>query len=89
MSAAVLPEVKAYEDMTPQELRAELERLDDVCIREAIQVKNLEEASRGLIKVFSSILLAHMRQDTGKVSALLDAAVQKHVMVVPGEQELH
>lgn len=70
-----------YEDMTPDELRAELERLDVVCVKQELQIRQLIEGTQNMLKDFSIPLFAHMNGDTDRVYAGLDAIVKKNVTI--------
>lgn len=70
-----------YEDMTPDELRAELERLDVVCVKQELQIKQLIEGAQNMLKGFSIPLFAHMNGDTDRVHAGLEAIVKKNVTI--------
>lgn len=70
-----------YEDMTPDELRAELERLDVVCVKQELQIRQLIEGTQNMLKDFSIPLFAHMNGDTDRVHAGLDAIVKKNVTI--------
>lgn len=83
MSATATNNVGAcpYEDMTPDELRAELERLDVVCVKQELQIKQLIEGAQNMLKDFSIPLFAHMNGDTDRVHAGLEAIVKKNVTI--------
>ena len=68
-----------YEKMTPEQLRAELERLDVVCVKQELQIKQLIEGTQNMLKDFSIPLFAHMNGDTDRVHAGLEAIVKKNV----------
>lgn len=68
-----------YEKMTPAELRAELARTDEVCVKQELQIKQLTEGVQAMLKDFSVPLFAHLNGDTDRVHAGLDAIVKKNV----------
>lgn len=79
MSAAQDATVKTYQEMTPAELRAECERLDEVCIKQAVQIKDFTEGTLSMISDFSGVILRHMAGDIDKVRAGLDTIVDRYV----------
>lgn len=78
-----------YEKMTPAELRAELERLDVLCVKQQLQIKQLTEGKLAMMKDFSVAILAHMKGDQAGVHAGLDAIVKKNVIVAPSPEAMH
>jgi hypothetical protein len=89
-TAALQPcQANPYEKMTPAQLRAELQRTDEICVRQEIQIKQLTEGTLAMIKDFSVAILAHMKGDTDGVRAGLDAIVKKNVVVAPSAGAMH
>lgn len=78
-----------YEKMTPEQLRSELERLDVVCVKQELQIKQLTEGTLNMIKDFSVVILAHMKGHKDGVRAGLDAIVKKNVIVAPAAGAMH
>jgi hypothetical protein len=71
--------VDPYEKMSVEQLRAELERLDEVCVKQEVQIRQFTEGTLSMITDFSGVILGHMAGDTDKVRTALDVIVNKYV----------
>lgn len=91
MSATAIDatDTRPYEKMTPVALRAELERLDVLCVKQQLQIKQLTDGTLAMMKDFSVAILAHMNGDQAGVHAGLDAIVKKYVIVTPSPEAMH
>ncbi len=81
---------QSYDEMSVDELRSELGRLDGVCIMQNIKLRKLHGVLTAVISDFSPLLVAHMKGDTQGVASALDELCKTRVTVAaPGSMEVH